>query len=129
MDTTGNRIRALRKNMGLTQSELAKRFGVDRSTVASWEINRRELDFETLKQLSVLFNVRPDYLLCTTDDRQATTQTSPENKKTKDLDEFLREADIMFKGTPLSEDAKERLRNILTEIDGMAKEMNRRKPK
>ena len=126
MDTTGSRIKALRKQTGLTQSELASRFGVDRSTVASWEINRREIDFETLKQLSALFEVRPEYLLCTTDEKSPTAPP-PLTKKTKDLDEFLREADIMFKGTPLTDDAKDRLRNILTEIDGMAKEMNRRK--
>ena len=126
MDTIGSRIKALRKQIGLTQSELASRFGVDRSTVASWEINRREIDFETLKQLSALFEVRPEYLLCTTDEKSP-ANTTLSNKKTKDLDEFLREADIMFKGTPLSDDAKDRLRNILTEIDGMAKEMNKRK--
>ena len=126
MDTIGSRIKALRKQTGLTQSELASRFGVDRSTVASWEINRREIDFETLKQLSAIFEVRPEYLLCTTDEKSP-TNTTPSTKKTKDLDEFLRESDIMFKGTPLSDDAKDRLRNILVEIDGMAKEMNKRK--
>ncbi|MBP2666533.1 MAG: hypothetical protein H6Q76_1513 [Firmicutes bacterium] len=63
MDTTGNRIRALRKKAGLTQLELAKHFDVDRSTVASWEVNRREPDFDTLVVLANLFNVPTDYLL------------------------------------------------------------------
>lgn len=63
MDTTGERIKILRKKLGLTQLELAKRFDVDRSTVASWEINRREPDFGTLISLAELYGVSTDYLL------------------------------------------------------------------
>ena len=58
MDTTGERIKNLRKKLGLTQLELAKRFDVDRSTVASWEINRREPDFGTLISLAELYGGR-----------------------------------------------------------------------
>ena len=70
MDTTGERIKNLRKKLGVTQLELAKRFDVDRSTVASWEINRREPDFGTLISLAELYGVTTDYLLCRTDNPQ-----------------------------------------------------------
>jgi transcriptional regulator with XRE-family HTH domain len=89
MDTIGGRIRDLRKENGLTQSELAERFGVDRSTIASWEINRREVDLETLKKLAILFDVRIDFLLCATDERNfpATIALSRSDDPDSDLPE------------------------------------------
>jgi transcriptional regulator with XRE-family HTH domain len=38
--TTGTRIAKRRQVLGLTQQELADRIGVDRVTVANWEINK-----------------------------------------------------------------------------------------
>ena len=66
--------------LGLTQLELAKRFDVDRSTVAAWEINRREPDFSTLVSLAELYGVVTDYLLCRTND--PTGGPVPEKKQT-----------------------------------------------
>lgn len=42
METLGDKIEQLRKE--LTQEELAVLLQVDRSTLASWEVNRREPD-------------------------------------------------------------------------------------
>jgi transcriptional regulator with XRE-family HTH domain len=37
MDTRGERLRIARAEAGLTQHEVAERFGVDTSTVSRWE--------------------------------------------------------------------------------------------
>lgn len=67
MDTLGKRIKFLRKNENLTQDELAKAIDVSRATLASWETERREPDYETVKKLARYFNVTVDYLLGNSD--------------------------------------------------------------
>ena len=56
----GQRIKQIRGN--LSQTELSRLLKVDRSTVASWETDRREPDLKTLSQLADLFNVSIDWL-------------------------------------------------------------------
>ncbi len=61
METLGDKIKYLRNN--LTQEELAASLQVDRSTLASWEINRREPDIETLCRLAKFFQISVDWLV------------------------------------------------------------------
>lgn len=63
------RLKALRKEKGMTQYELAKEVGVSRSAVAMWEIGANEPDTDTLVRLSILFGCTVDYLLEKTDKR------------------------------------------------------------
>ncbi|KYZ76081.1 XRE family transcriptional regulator [Anaerosporomusa subterranea] len=66
METLGDKIKQLRSK--LTQEELASILQVDRSTLASWEINRREPDIRTLCRLAALFKVSVDWLVGYTPD-------------------------------------------------------------
>jgi len=59
----GERLRALRKREGLSQSELAKHIGVSKSSVNMYERNEREPGFGTLEAIADFFNVNMDYLL------------------------------------------------------------------
>jgi len=52
-----NEFRRLRKQDGLTQSEVAHRLGIAKSTVSMYECGKREPDFETLEAIADLFNV------------------------------------------------------------------------
>lgn len=61
METLGDKIKQLRNK--LTQEELASLLQVDRSTLASWEINRREPDIRTLCRLATFFKVSVDWLV------------------------------------------------------------------
>lgn len=62
METTlGDRIKQLRSE--LTQEALATILQVDRSTLASWEINRREPDIATLRRIASYFKVSIDWLV------------------------------------------------------------------
>ncbi|WP_425058745.1 hypothetical protein SCACP_34010 [Sporomusa carbonis] len=61
METLGDRIKQLRNE--LTQEELAAILGVDRSTLASWEVNRREPDIATLCRIATFFKVSVDWLI------------------------------------------------------------------
>lgn len=59
----GEKIRELRQNVGLLQSELAQKIGVSTSTIGMYEQNRRDPDTDTLKRLADFFSVSTDYLL------------------------------------------------------------------
>jgi len=58
-----NRIRELRKQMDMTQRELAKYLKVADSTLSYWEMGRYEPDNEALMKLSGFFRVPVDYIL------------------------------------------------------------------
>ena len=54
--TTGERIRAARKNAGLTQKQLGKRLNISYQTVAQWENGLRNPKFETLCKIAQAVN-------------------------------------------------------------------------
>ena len=58
-----NKLRTLRKDRGLTQSELGKALGVSPSTIGMYEQGRREPDKDALLAIANFFNVTTDYLL------------------------------------------------------------------
>lgn len=57
------RIAELRKELKLSQVELANIIGVSQQTISKYEQGTREPDIETLLCLSRIFNVSTDYLL------------------------------------------------------------------
>lgn len=59
----GNVLKNLRVSKGLSQEELSNKFGVSTSTIGMYETNKREPNFELLKEFASFFNVSTDYLL------------------------------------------------------------------
>lgn len=60
-------IKNLRKENGMTQTELAKKLGLTRSSLSMYELGEREPSFEILEAFADFFNVDMDYLLGRTD--------------------------------------------------------------
>ena len=58
-----SRLRALRKERGLTLQQLAKHFGMSHSTLSKYETGSRKPDMAMLKKLSDFFGVSVDYLI------------------------------------------------------------------
>lgn len=56
-------IAELRTKEGLTQEELAGRLSITRQAVSRWEMGETTPNIETLKQLSIMFNVSINTLL------------------------------------------------------------------
>ena len=56
-------IKSLRETAGLSQSALAKRLGVTRSSVNAWEMGLSIPTAQDIVELSQLFHVSTDYLL------------------------------------------------------------------
>ena len=77
--TVGARIRALRDDAGMSQSDLASRVFVSRQTVINWEKGKTLPDVESVKLLSAVFGISIDALL---DDRseEYLQQTARERK-------------------------------------------------
>lgn len=63
-DTTGERLKQLRKTNGLSQEYIAKYLGVQKSSVSQYESNLVLPPTQNILKLAKLFNVTTDFLLC-----------------------------------------------------------------
>lgn len=61
------KLKCLRKQMGLSQLELAERLQVSRQAVSGWESGTSKPSTENLKSLGYLYDVSLEYLLCNDD--------------------------------------------------------------
>lgn len=62
-----NRIKALREDRDLRQSDLAQAVGIDQRTISNYEMGKTNPDSEALIRLADFFNVTIDYLVGRTD--------------------------------------------------------------
>jgi transcriptional regulator with XRE-family HTH domain len=67
----GTRIRATRRERGLTQDELAERVGVSRSAVAQWETGRTGQVTGNLSRIAGALQVNVEFLMVGDDKRAA----------------------------------------------------------
>lgn len=58
-----NKLKEIRLQKGLTQAEAAKKIGITRSSLANYESNIREPDYQTLKKIAECYSVRSDDLI------------------------------------------------------------------
>ncbi|MDD2401466.1 MAG: helix-turn-helix domain-containing protein [Clostridia bacterium] len=65
----GTRLKRLRQEKNLTQSQFGAIFNLAESTISLYEANKRCPDFIILKLFINYFNVTADYLLCLSDKR------------------------------------------------------------
>lgn len=63
MVVLGEKIKSLRVSRKMTQSELAEKLNVTKSTISSYENDSRQPSYEVLIKISSLFNVTIDSLL------------------------------------------------------------------
>ena len=59
----GNKISRARRELGITQVELAEKMSVTRQTVSRWESGTAIPDVEKVSQIASILNVSCDYLL------------------------------------------------------------------
>ena len=71
----GKNLRAIRKNMKLTQIQLQMATGIEQASLSKYENGERIIPTDTLVLLAQFFHTSTDYLLDLTDD-----PTPPENK-------------------------------------------------
>ena len=59
----GERIKELRKQKGLTQTQLAFRLGTTQKQISKWEIGYLEPNIEAIRKIAIFFDVTTDFLL------------------------------------------------------------------
>lgn len=101
----GSKIRDLRKEKRLSQTELGKLIHVSQQTVTAWENNKAEPTSSAVVQLAEVFNVTTDYLL-------GRPEKHEENHEELDLEIALDNAHS-FSGKPLSEHDRKVAKNVL----------------
>ena len=107
MNITSKRLRELRKNLGFSQEELAKKLGISRTAYVKYETGESR-PVRKLQELSDLFNVSIDYLLGNDIDNAKLDKNIVTNN---DLNEFLLQSQIIFDGNAVNLSDKDR--NIL----------------
>lgn len=100
----GKKIRDLRKQKRMSQTELAKSAGVSQTTVTAWETGKAEPSSSAVAKLADIFNVTTDYLL-----------GRPNKQETKKDDVELSDDDVImtWRGKPLSDEDRELIRRIM----------------
>ncbi len=73
-----NRLVNLRKEMGLSQEQLAEKIGVSRQAVSKWERSEASPDTDNIILLARLYNISLDELLRTEDDIPQAEETAEE---------------------------------------------------
>ena len=81
--TFGEKLKAARKEAGLSQEQLSEKLSVSRSAVAKWESDKGMPDVNNLKAMGELLGVSIDYLL-DEDEKISFNET----KESIDLDSF-----------------------------------------
>lgn len=60
--TLGKRLKLIREEHKLNQSELADKLGISQRTVSSWECDRNRPDMDTYKKMSLIYDCSIAYL-------------------------------------------------------------------
>lgn len=89
----GDKIRDLRNQKRMSQTDLSKILHVSQQTITKWETGKAEPSSSALNSLANYFNVSADYLLGRTEER---------NPKSRDLDDAIDGA-MSFEGQPVTE--------------------------
>lgn len=81
-----NRLVNLRKQMGLSQEQLAEKIGVSRQAVSKWERSEASPDTDNLILLARLYNISLDDLLSTEDEIPTYEEAAEEPEKVTEED-------------------------------------------
>jgi len=84
---TANRLYQYRKQMGISQEELAEKIGVSRQAVSKWERAEASPDTDNLIELSKIYGVSLDEMMLGTkpaEDNKTESSEQPEENKTED---------------------------------------------
>ncbi len=123
MNVLAERIKQLRKQKSLTQTDLANVLGIGKSAVSNYETGYSVPDVETLKLIANYFNVSADYLL---GNSQSPTLTQKDEldiaKRIEALEEDLENHEnLMMHGEILDDETRELVKASLATAVRMSK--------
>lgn len=98
----GEKLKLLRKERGLTQSQVGTIIGQERSTVACYETGKRNPDVKTLERLSALYQVSLDYF--------------SERSESDTMIELLSRSSSFFSANDISAETKNKAMNTIMKL-------------
>lgn len=102
-----DRIRELRNKKGLSQRELAKMLKISPSTIAMYELGKREPDIAMFQRLADFFNVPTEYVMGVSDESIHWWEKDEEPSDIE-LEDFIKtNSNIKLMGDPLDKKAKD----------------------
>ncbi|GFI23002.1 HTH-type transcriptional regulator ImmR [Lachnospiraceae bacterium] len=108
---SNNRIRELRKNLGLSQEALAKKIGTTQQAVSRMENNAYDIPSDILIKISDEYNVTTDYILGISDIKR---DYNGQYRMNQEMDRCY---DIVLRYQKLSEINQKTLRCILERLE------------
>ena len=82
MNKTGQRIHDKRIQMNLTMEDLAKKIGVNKSSISKWEAGEVEnIKRSYISKMAAIFQCSPDWLMCFDDSDVVRVTYSAEGKE------------------------------------------------
>ncbi len=130
MASLATRLRELRTKKDVGQKEVGAFLGVSDSSIRKYESGERTPDPDSLTKLAQYFAVTTDYLLGVSDDprpHNPSTGKSASARETRQLEQLLEMDGLTFKGAPLSEDDRNKIKAALEIAFWDAKEKNKKK--
>ena len=111
----GNKIKQLRIESNIKQSELGNKLGFTKSTISLYESGKTYPDYDTLIELSKMFNVSTDYLLGISNDRSIVNMDRYLGDKIISLHNELKHEKIedLFEDVSLDDKTRKVLESIL----------------
>ncbi|EGP5223793.1 helix-turn-helix domain-containing protein [Enterococcus faecium] len=115
-----DKLKELRKNKGIKQSDLAKALYLRQSSISDYENNRSTPNPDTLKKIAEYFNVSADYLLDIApkgkDKLDYALESAIEELKNEDTLLFMKDGDIDEETARLLKIA---MKNAIKTVDDM----------
>ena len=115
MKVVGERLKALRESVGVSQARLAKTFGTIQSNIFRYESGNAGVPGELLVKYADFFDVSLDYIFGRTDDPHGRHFEAKPNieKSYPEMDKFI---EMCFEpGSVMNERLKETLKKMMTE--------------
>ena len=130
MSILSQRLKEERSRKNLTQKQVEELTNINYKTLSGYENDVSDPDLATLSILARLYAVTTDYLLGNTDERRPVNPSTGKEasaRETRQLEQLLEMDGLTFKGAPLSEDDRNKIKAALEIAFWDAKEKNKKK--
>lgn len=108
----GERLKQLRLIRGLSREQVANGLEIAVPTIGAYERGDREPSLQMIGEIARFFNVSLDYLFGLSEETDTLAQYK--EKARHEVEHFLRQEKVYFRGNEISELEKQRLLDFLT---------------
>lgn len=122
------RLKKLREQKRLNQTELANLLKVSNGSISKWERGDRQPDYETLENIADTFNVTIDYLLGRSDSKQEFNESQMNFSTPQEALSFILKQDMVadFGGYDLDNMSDDEIMEMADDIADMLKIISRK---